>query len=195
MRRELKAEGKDRSGNRRPISHEIDTKTIVESGIAFGTIMKSVSESIASAAKGTGTSGISVLESISSIVRTALRGSSGVGSDFIMRTKAIMMGVIRSTGEKENAALKILSHTARTVIRQTAAMKGDVGAAVTGLVRGTLAGAEYLGVDPAKAAWAVSGAAIEEAYVFGSLAAARVRGALKRNIGGIDPVPSESLQK
>ena len=191
---ERNAEVKKGDEGRYPIIKAGGPHAVEETGIAFETIMKAVSDGIARAARGAGTTGITVLEAINGIVRTSLRETPRIGSDLIMGTKAIMMGVIRGGGERDIEALKILSHTARSVVRQTAAMKGDLGAAVTGLVRGAMAGAEHIGVDPAKAAWAVSGAAIEEAYYVGSLAGQGVRKALKENIGGFKVASPEFLK-
>jgi hypothetical protein len=193
MARELKAEEAKAEGARSPRSKE--GVPIEATGIVFGAIMKSVSEGVATACQGTEKTGVTVFEAVSLIVRSALRGATGAGSDFIMGTKAIMMGVIWGTGEKESAALKLLSHAARSVVRQTAVMHGDVGDAVTGLVRGAIAGADRIGVEPAKAAWAVSGAAIEEAYRISSVAADRVRRALRQNVSGMDAVSREPITR
>lgn len=169
-----------------PVNKKGASGAIEKAGDVFSTIMKAVSEGVSSAAKGTGKAGVSVVEAVGSVVRATVRESLGAGGDFLVGSKAVVMGVIRGTCEKEELALNTLSHTARTVIRQTAEMNGDVGAAATGLVLGAIAGAEYMRVTPSKAASAVRTAAIKEGDRNGLVAAEKVRTALRKDIGGIN---------
>ncbi|HKS16463.1 MAG TPA: hypothetical protein VJU16_04070 [Planctomycetota bacterium] len=149
------------------ISSEACFKVSDDTGIGFTTVMRRVSVGMAAVAQGAGRS-ITVLEAVDGVVRPALRGVSRAGADYVMGTKAIVMGVIWGAGRKKGAALKILTHTVRAVIRQTAVRRGDVGAAVTGLVRGAIASSRRMGVATDQAAIVVTSAAIDEVYRLGS---------------------------
>jgi hypothetical protein len=163
----------ERKTEGRTFGSEERLEVIDDTGSRFSAIMKRVSDGMAAAARGAAQSEITLLEAVSSVVRPALRGTWGPAGDSVMGTKAIVMGVIWGAGEKNGAALKVLSHTARTVIRQTALRNGDVGAAVTGLVRAAIAGSERMGVPKAKAAMTVASVAVEEVHQIGSREAGR----------------------
>ena len=152
-----------------------------EEALPFAAILKSVIDGIAYAGK----AGVSVPEAVGFGVRAAVRRALDVGGNLVVGTKAIVMGVIRGTGEREAAALLTLSNAARAVIGQTADLNGDLGAAARGLVLGAVASAEHMGVTPSKAAVAAHGAAIDEAERLGPDAAVEVRGALKSAFGGV----------
>jgi len=168
----------------RAISREACFKVIDDTGIRFTAIKRRVSDGMASAARGAGTSMITRLEAVCGVVRGALRGALAPGGDSLMGAKAIIMGVIWGAGVKKVAALKFISHTTRTMIRQTAYRSGDVGSVVTGLVRGAIAGSQRMGVSAANAALAVVSVAIEEVCRTGSIEAAPVRADLRRKIVG-----------
>lgn len=156
-------------------------KDPVEDRLPFGAILKSVTDGIA----GAGKAGVPVPEAVGFGVRAAVRRALEVGGNLGVGTKAIVMGVIRGTGEREAAALRTLSHAARAVIGQTAALSGDLRAATRGLVLGALASADHMGVTPSKAAVAARGAAIDEAERLGPGAAIEVRGAFKTALGAV----------
>ncbi len=105
--------------------------------------------------------------------------------DLAIGTKAIVMAILRGTGETGTAAMTTLSQTARAVVRHTSEMHGDVGESTKGLVLGAIASAKTTGVERPQAATAAGRAAIAEAELIGAAAVARVRGALKQEIGGI----------
>lgn len=121
-------------------------------GDDVGAVLKTVAAGVSSAAKGAGPAGVPDPDAVAVVVRSAVRGSPG--GDLAVRAKAIVLGVIRGGGAKDEAALKGLAHAARTVIHQAARLRGDLGA---------IAGATQMGVDPARAAAAARGAAVEEA--------------------------------
>src|SRR5205823_5826457 len=98
--------------------------------------------------------------------------------------KAIMMGVVRGTGLTSEAALQILSHAAKIVIRQTADRNGNLAVAIKGIVLGAIASARPMGVETAKAASTAAQGALEGAAEAGSVTVERVLGALKEPIGG-----------
>lgn len=166
---------RNRNTEAQAIGREDRLEVIDDTGSRFSAIMRRVSDGMAAAARGAGRSEITMLEAVSSVVRPALRGTWGADGDSVMGTKAIVMGVIWGAGERNGAALKVLTHTARTVIRQTAKRNGDVGAAVTGLVRAAIAGSERMGVPKAKAAMTVASVAVEEVHNIGSSEAGRPR--------------------
>jgi hypothetical protein len=151
-------------------------------GEIFGTVMKQVSDGIAVAAK---RGDVPLLDAVGNVVRNAMRGALGTGGNPGLAAKAIMMGVVRGTGHKEAEALRNLAHAARIVVHQTAEMNGDLGAVATALVQGATADSARMGVGSARAADAVREAVFEEADRIGSVAAERVRGALKKAGGGI----------
>ena len=162
-------------------------------GDVFGTTLQTVYEGVASAARGGHKSGISVLEAVSSVVRPVVRESlaSASGASAVEGSKAIVLGVLRGTGEKDQAALKTLSHTVRTVIRETAQLNGDVAGVASGLVLGAIESTKLTGVEPSRAVSEVTRAAIEEADQIGASAAEKVRDTLKKKeIGGVRiPIP------
>jgi hypothetical protein len=102
-----------------------------------------------------------------------------------MGSKAIVVGVLRATGEKADVALNTLTHTARTVVRQAAALEADLAACTKGLALGAIASAKDLGVDRGSAAAAAAQGALDGAHDAGSAAVEKVRGTLKGTIGGI----------
>jgi hypothetical protein len=150
------------------ISHEACFRFIDDTGIRFTAIKRRVSDGMADAVRG---SNLTRLEAVSGVVRGALRGALAPGGDPLLGAKAIVMGVIWGAGARKGAAIKILAHTTRMVIRQTAGRNGDVGSVVTGLVRGAIAGSERMELSTAKAAEAVVSMAVREVYRIGSLKA------------------------
>ena len=180
--REVKAEDRKAGEEKHADVEEGLTHAYDVKGDAFGTIMKTVADGVVRAARGTGKAGISVPEAVTCVVRHAMQGSLD-GSDLVTRAKAIVMGVIRGTGEKEDVALKTLSHAAHSIIHQTAGMTGDIAAAATGVVLGAIASAAHMGVAPLRAAAAARGAVIEEAERLVPAEAVRVRRALVKDVG------------
>ena len=146
----------------------------------FATVLETVTSAITGAAKGPEGAG-----AVTEVVKSAARGAVGMGSDLVPGSKAIVMGVVRGTGEKGDAALKLVSHTAKTVIHHTADMGGDLAAATKGLVLGAIASAKHMGVDSAQAASMAAQDALEGAKETSSVTGERVLGALKEPIGGI----------
>src|SRR5438477_3086332 len=92
----------------------------------FGTVLETVTGGIAGATKGTGLAGVALLDAVTEVIKIAMRGAVGMGSDLVLGTKAMVLGIIRGTGEKGETALKILSHAAKIVIHHTADMSGDL---------------------------------------------------------------------
>ena len=138
-------------------------------GDDFGTIMKKAADGIQSAVK----SGVAPPEAVNSVVRAAVRGALG-GGDVAVGVKAILMGAIRGTGQKQDAALASLEVVARAVVRQTVELNGNVAAASKGLLQGASACARQIGVDLPKAVDATRAAAVAEAETLGSVAAEKV---------------------
>ena len=151
---------------------------------AFATILESVTQRIASAAKGAGLNGAALRDALSEAVGDAARDAVEKGGDLGPAAKAIMMGVVRGTGETGEAALTLLSHAARIVIRQTADRNGNLAAAIKGIVLGAIASARAMGVETAKAASTAAQGALAGASEAGALTVERVLGALKEPIGG-----------
>lgn len=165
------------------------------SGDIFSKIVEKVSGGINGTANGFGKAGVSGIEAVTAVVQEAVREAIGAGTDLAWGAKAIVVGVLRATGEKEDVALKTLSQTARTVIRQSAKMEGDLAASAKGLVLGSIASAKDMGVDRGIAASAAAQGALEGAEEAGSLAADKVREALKQTIGGVKVLPLEPIKK
>ena len=164
-------------------------------GDVFATILKTVSGGIAQAGVGTEKVGALFFEAVADVVQKALSGAVGMGDNLVMGTKAIVVGVLSGIGEKDEAALRVLSHTARTIIRNAAGMRGDLAACTKGLVLGAIASAKDLGVDRDKAASAAAQGAVDGSHEAGSAADETVRGALKEAIGGIKVALPEALRK
>ena len=159
----------------------------------FATILETVSQQIASSAKGTGLVGAPLLEAISEVVTTAAREAVETGGDLLFGTKAIIMGVVRGSGATKDAALKMVAHAARIVIRHTADRNGNLAAAIKGIVLGAIASARTMEVETARAASTAAQGALEGASEAGSVTVERVLGALKEPIGGSKVVLPEPL--
>src|SRR2546425_680774 len=78
-----------------------------------------------------------------------------------------------------------------SVIKTTARMSGDLGAAAKGLVEGASQGAKELGLDATEAASAAATGALKAAGLIGSEAGERVRNALTGTIAGVKVVLKE----
>ena len=159
----------------------------------FATILETVTQRIASSAKGTGLIGAPLLEAISEVVTTAARETVETGRDLIPGTKAIIMGVVRGTGATKDAALKMVAHAAKIIIHHTADRNGNLAAAIKGIVLGAIASAKSMGVETATAASMAAQGALEGASEAGSVTVERVLGALKEPIGGNKVVLPEPL--
>jgi len=151
---------------------------------AFAVILESVTQQIASVAKGTGLTDGPLLRAVSEVVAVAARSTVEKGGDLVPGTKAIILGVIRGSGARNDAALKLISHAAGVVIRQTADRNGNLAAAIKGVVLGAISGAREMGVETARAASTAAQGALEGAREAGSVIVERVLGALKEPIGG-----------
>jgi hypothetical protein len=151
----------------------------------FATILEHLTGRTASLARGGGLTNAALLEAISAAVVSAVGEAVATGTDLIPASKAIVMGVLRGTEAKGEAALQILAMIARTIVHHTADRGGNLAAAAKGLVLGAIAGAKAMGVDVAKAAAAAAQGAYEGAVGAGSVTVERVLGALKEPIGGI----------
>jgi hypothetical protein len=160
---------------------------------AFAVIMESVTRQVASSAQGTGLTGGPLLDAVSLVVAAAARSVVERGGDLIPGTKAIIMGVVRGSGARNDAALKILSHAAKIVIHHTADRNGNLAAAVKGVVLGAIASARTMEVDTARAASTAARGGLEGATDAGSVTVERVLGALKEPIGGNQIVLPEPL--
>lgn len=143
----------------------------------FATTLETVTDALAKATPGT--------EAIFEVATGAVRGAVAMGSDLVLASKAIVVGVFRGTGAKEDAALQILSQVSKTVVHHTADRGGDLAAATKGLVLGAIASAKAIGVDAAKAASTAAQGAHDGAAQAGSVTVERVMAALKEPIGGI----------
>src|SRR6185503_17466993 len=82
----------------------------------FATVLETVTGGITAAAKESGRDGAALLGAVTEVVKSSARGAVGMGSDLVPGSKAIVMGAGRGTGEKGDAALKIVSHVAKIVI-------------------------------------------------------------------------------
>jgi hypothetical protein len=145
----------------------------------FATVLETVTGGIAAAVKGSARD-----RDMEEVVTSAVRGAVGMGSDLVMASKAIAMGVLQGSGEKGEAALKILSAVAKIVIHHTADRGGDLAAATKGLILGAIASARGIGVETAKASTTAAQGILEGASAAGSVTVERVLAALKEPIGG-----------
>lgn len=162
-------------------------------GDFFGSILGSVSGGITKAAGGK--IGAVPLETITEVVQSAVRGAVGVGNNLVMGAKAVVVGVLRGTGEREEAALTTLSHTARTVIREAAVLSTDLAACTKGLILGAIASAKDMGVDRGRAASAAARGALDGSQDAGSVEVDKVRATLRAPIGGVTVGIPEPVKK
>ncbi len=147
----------------------------------FGSILETVSAGIAEARR----AGPDFLDGVSEVILDAMRAAAKAKSDLTQASKAVVVGVLRGLGEREDAALLTLSRTSRAVLREAAGLEADLAACLKGLVLGAIASAKDLGVDRAKAATAAAQGALEGAQGAGAAAVDRVREALREPIGGV----------
>jgi hypothetical protein len=127
------------------------------------------------------------------VVAAAARSAVEAGGDLVPATKAIIMGVLRGAGVRNDAALKILSQAARIVIHHTADGNGNLAAAIKGVILGAIASARTMGVETGRAASTAAQGGLEGAREAGPVIVERVLGALKEPIGGnqvVLPEPS-----
>jgi hypothetical protein len=143
--------------------------------------------------QGVGEVRVLLMEAVGDVVNSALRRAIKTDTDLNPGARAILIGVLRGTGEKGGASLKILIHAARIAIRQTAALGGDLAAATQGLILGAVAGAKSIGVASETAAAAAARGALEGAAESGFVTVDRVLGALKEPIGGSQVALPEPL--
>ncbi len=151
----------------------------------FATILEHLTGRTESLARGGGLTNAALLEAIAAAVVNAVGEAVATGTDLIPASKAIVLGVLRGTEARGEAALQILSMTARTIVRHTADRGGNLGAVAKGLVLGAIAGSKAMGVDVARAGAAAAQGAYEGAVGAGPVTVERVLGALKEPIGGI----------
>ncbi len=155
---------------------------VPEGGVdVFGSLLETVSAGIAEARR----AGPDFLDAVSEVLLDAMRSAAKARSDLTQAAKAIVVGVLRGLGEREDAALLTLSRTARAVLREAAGLEADLAACTKGLILGAIASAKDLGVDRAKAASAAAEGAMEGARGAGATAVDRVLEALKEPIGGV----------
>ncbi len=156
----------------------------------FSTVLETVTTGIA-AAKMAGTP---LLHAVVEIVRNAAKEAEGISGDRVPGAKAIIMGIVRSAGEKGDAGLQILSQAAKILIRHTADLGGDLAAATKGLVLGAIASARLLELDSVRTSSAAAQGALEGAVEAGSVTVDRVQAALKEPIGGIKVVFTKPVE-
>ncbi len=142
---------------------------------------------------GTGPADGPLLNAVSEVVAAAARSAVEAGGDLIPGAKAIIMGVVRGAGARNEAALKILSRAARIVIHHTADRNGNLAAAVKGVILGAIASARTMGVDASRAASTAAQGGLEGARAAGSVTVERVLRALKEPIGGSQVLLPEPL--
>jgi hypothetical protein len=164
-------------------------------GDVFGNILEAVSGRLARPSGGPADAGAVSLGAVTEVVQSAVRGAAEKGNNLVMGAKAIVVGVLRGTGEKEEAALGTLSHTARTVVHQAAALGTDLAACTKGLVLGAIACARDVGVDRGRAASVAAQGALDGARDADSAAVDKVRDALREAIGGVTVGLPAPLQK
>lgn len=154
-------------------------------GDLFASTVKSVCDGIGRAAQETGEGSSRFVEIVTGVVHSSMRGAVEAGGSLVLGAKAILVGVLRATGEREAAALKTISHTSLAVIRTAAQLSADLSASLKGLILGAIASAKDVGVERAQAATSAAQGALEGAGEAGSAAVDTMRRALREDIGGI----------
>jgi len=148
-------------------------------------IADAVELSLAEAAKRADEAANSSLASVTDLIRGAIDGAAHAGSELAEVARGISAGVLRGTRRKGDAALKELSHAARTVMCHTAEAGGDMAAAAQGIVRGAIQCAKELGLDAAHAASSAARTVLDVTEDLGAAALQGVRQALSEKIDGI----------
>ena len=105
-----------------------------------------------------------------------------------------MIGALRGTKEVGGETLEAVSTTASAVVKSTAEIGGDLGAAAKGAVEGAIAGAKAFGVSAEEAASAAATGALKAAGEIGSMAAAQVRDAVTGTIAGVTVIVKEPFR-
>lgn len=124
-------------------------------------------------------------EEVTAVVEGAVDGILAMRGDLVVGAKAILLGVLRATGETEEEALKTVRRVARAVVGRTARSEEDLAAVAKGLVLGAIAGAKEINVELATAASTAAQGALEGADSARASAVETIRDALKKSIGGI----------
>ena len=151
----------------------------------FAAAADAVSEGMRHAARGAGRVGVSMKDVIRGAVGSAVHGTLEAGGDLAQTSKGILVGVLQATRETGEAALRTLSESSRSLIRQTARRGGNAVLAAQGLVEGARQGAKAAGLDARQAAASAARAAVEAAEEIGEPTAKAVRAAVAEVIDGV----------
>ena len=168
--------------------------SVPDAGDLFARTVKTVREAILHAANDAGDEGGRLLDAVVGVAHASLHAALKTGGNLVLGAKAILVGVLKGTGERETAAAKTISSTSCAVIRSAAKLGGDLSACMIGLVLGAIASARDIGVDRAQAASAAAQGALEGAEEAGSAAADAIRRSLRENIGGTHVELPESIK-
>ncbi len=161
----------------------------------YAAIVDVVSAGIVIAAHGTGSAGTSVPHAVAEVLRSAARNAVAADTDLAVAAKAMMVGAVLGTREKEPATLATLTDAARIIILETSAAGGDVSQATRGVILGARASAKAVKVESGRAATAAARGAVEGGELSGPIAAEKVREALNNLIGGIRVVLPDPVVK
>lgn len=151
----------------------------------FATALESVTRKVAQSTRGMVLASGPFLEAITEEAAAAARGAVETGGDLIPAGKAIIMGVVRGSGATREAALTILFHASKVILRHTADRNGNVAAAIKGIILGAIASGRMMGVETLVAASTAAQGALAGASEAGDVTAQRVVGVLKEPIEGI----------
>lgn len=139
----------------------------------FEGVVAHVSCGVALAIRSRGNSRTAGLRGITEVVRSVLADSAREGEDAALSAKAILVGVLRATGEKGRVALAALSETSRVLLFYSVGNGLEASALARGCVLGAVACAPYLGVEREEAVSAAGRGALEGAAPSGGDGAVR----------------------
>jgi len=160
-------------------------KALRSTGHAYAAAQAFVSVAVRETLTTTRRSGSSTVGAMTYVALGAIRGALEIGSDLAQACKGIVVGLLHGSGDRGEAALQTISHTARTVIHHTAMTRSDVTSATAGLVEGAIETALDSGVDVTRAASAAAQGALEGAEEVSFAAANQVRSALTAHFHGV----------
>ena len=151
----------------------------------FADLADGVELALAEAAKRADEEADSSMTFVNDQIRSTIDGAVHTGLELADVAKGVWIGVLRESRRKRDLALVELTHAARTIMCQTAALGSDMAHAARGIVRGSIQSAKECGLDAHHAAAAAARRVLEVTEDLGAAAREKVRQALSGTIEGI----------
>ncbi|MBI4372274.1 MAG: hypothetical protein HY585_00935 [Candidatus Omnitrophica bacterium] len=145
--------------------------------------------------KTTGATGKKLINFLSDMVETAIRGVVEMGGDLGRAARGMTIGVLRAVGAMGQEALDFIGEFAHLLVKHTARVGGDLGTTAKGLIEGVIDAAKDLGLNVEEAVSEAATGAVKAAYEISAEVGDKLRDALKGSIGGIKVILKEPFRK